>query len=282
MVGVIVLFWAGFGKTCGIAYEDNSYEIEPDDDSLPAQSVEPSQQSSTSTRSSACPEGMQHIVGEFCEQRELVCLKYIDTKGSCLKYNHKTKKCEKKREPIICAEWKKPTKCKGKTVHKDFCMDTYEYPNKKGELPMTNLSFNKAQEIAKKEGKRLCTNSEWTFAAEGEEGRPYPFGDGYHRDSSLCNIDNEWRDYSKLTFAELDQRVPSGSFPQCRSSFGVYDMSGNVDEAIVNESGKPFKSGFMGGHWAKGARNASRPITKVHNESFSFYEIGTRLCKDSQ
>ncbi len=33
----------------------------------------------------------------------------------------------------------------------------------------------------------------------------------------------------------LDQRVPSGSMDRCVSPFGVHDMTGNVDEWVVNE-----------------------------------------------
>jgi len=73
--------------------------------------------------------------------------------------------------------------------------------------------------------------------------------------------------------------VLSGSKEQCVSDWGVYDMPGNVDEWVVNESGKPFVSGLMGGH-VFGVRNASRPMTDAHGPTFSWYETGTRCCSD--
>ena len=81
--------------------------------------------------------------------------------------------------------------------------------------------------------------------------------------------------------AWLDQRVSSGSMP-CISPYGVYDMTGNVDEWVINSSGHPYKSGLMGGHWVRGARNRCRPETVAHAESTVFYEIGGRCCKDIQ
>jgi sulfatase modifying factor 1 len=73
--------------------------------------------------------------------------------------------------------------------------------------------------------------------------------------------------------------VPSGSLPNCVSSTGVYDMSGNIDEFVINESGRPYKSSLVGGH-ILGVRNKSRPSTDGHNEYFKWYETGTRLCAD--
>ena len=63
------------------------------------------------------------------------------------------------------------------------------------------------------------------------------------------------------------------------SPYGVYDMTGNVDEWVVNESGKPYKSGLKGGYWGP-VRDRCRPMTTVHAEGFSFYQIGFRCCSD--
>src|SRR5690242_10762897 len=68
----------------------------------------------------ACPAGMILIDGDYCTSLELSC-----KKSWYAKWNDKT----------ICEEFEEPSKCTGKTVHKRFCIDTYEYPNKKGERP---------------------------------------------------------------------------------------------------------------------------------------------------
>jgi hypothetical protein len=56
-------------------------------------------------------------------------------------------------------------------------------------------------------------------------------------------------------------------------------MTGNVDEWVVNESGKPYQSGLKGGYWGP-VRTRCRPMTTVHGEDFSFYQIGFRCCSD--
>ena len=80
--------------------------------------------------------------------------------------------------------------------------------------------------------------------------------------------------------SRLDQREASGENPLCASPYGVMDMTGNVDEWVVNESGKPYKSGLKGGYWGP-VRDRCRPMTTAHNERFAFYQIGFRCCKDA-
>ena len=132
--------------------------------------------------------------------------------------------------------------------------------------------------------KRLCAKSEWTFACEGPDIRPYPYGDGYHRDPTACNFDNE--QVVNVMTDTREKRIldgmlqPSGKNPRCVSPFGVHDMVGNIDEFVVNESGRPYKSGLVGGH-VFGVRNACRPMTPGHNEFFAWYETGGRCCRDS-
>jgi formylglycine-generating enzyme len=65
------------------------------------------------------------------------------------------------------------------------------------------------------------------------------------------------------------------------SPFGVHDMTGNVDEWVVNESGHPYKSGLKGGYWGP-VRTRCRPMTTAHYEEFIFYQIGFRCCGDIQ
>jgi formylglycine-generating enzyme required for sulfatase activity len=122
---------------------------------------------------------------------------------------------------------------------------------------------------------------------------PYPYGEGYVRDASACNIDKPyvWPHAEKLydpktsveELARLDQREPSGSRAACVSPYGVHDMVGNVDEWVVNESqaGHPFKSGLKGGYWGP-VRTRCRPMTTAHEETFRYYQIGFRCCGDAR
>ncbi|HWL88353.1 MAG TPA: SUMF1/EgtB/PvdO family nonheme iron enzyme, partial [Polyangiaceae bacterium] len=136
-------------------------------------------------------------------------------------------------------------------------------------------------------GKRLCGESEWTLACEGAERLPYPYG--LERDAEACNIDKPHPEPDEKLIADprtrdaevarLDQRDPSGFREACVSPYGVHDMTGNVDEWVVNESGHPYKSGLKGGYWGP-VRTRCRPMTTAHNETFVYYQIGFRCCAD--
>ncbi len=63
---------------------------------------------------------------------------------------------------------------------------------------MIYVSWYEAKSLCERSGKRLCTEEEWTFACEGEEATPYPYG--YVRSDTKCVIDKPWFPYypSKL------------------------------------------------------------------------------------
>lgn len=168
-----------------------------------------------------------------------------------------------------------------------FCIDRFEYPNRKGEYPIVLLDWHEAGGLCKAQGKRLCTEDEWTFACEGEEALPYPYG--YVRDAEACIADKPWRRFrgswavsgraSDATKRELDdlwQGLPSGSQPKCKSPFGVYDMTGNVDE--WTRATKPGRVSILkGGYWGP-VRTRCRPSTRAHGETHVFYQEGVRCC----
>src|SRR5262245_11964133 len=122
----------------------------------------------------------------------------------------------------------------------DFCVDRYEYPNRRGEYPIAMVAWHEAEALCAEQGKRLCDEAEWTFSCEGEEAMPYPYG--YARDPEACVVDRPWRAYNPkalfprempsagIEIARLWQAVPSGARERCVSPFGVHDLTGNVDE----------------------------------------------------
>jgi len=178
-----------------------------------------------------------------------------------------------------------------KTRTMNFCVDKYEYPNVAGQNPAVSVTWDNSQALCAKEEKRLCTEDEWTFACEGPEARPYPYG--YSRDDKACNIDKQWimfrpeqlssNDTSKVT-AELErlwQGEPSGSREGCVSVFGVHDMTGNIDEWTVSTQTGGNKTILKGGYWSR-VRTRCRPSTRNHNEMHQFYQQGFRCCQDSR
>ncbi len=226
---------------------------------------------------SACPTDMKLVDGTYCTEVEQKCLKSWHDKS-----NDKT----------ICEEFEPKTTCIGERVKKRYCIDTYEWPNVKGERPEVMNRFHQAQVKCAAVGKRLCTESEWTMACEGPEMTPYPYG--YVRDASKCNGDHPWdgpnmdkvaeRDPGEL--ARLWKGVRSGSQPSCISAFGVADMPANADEIASNEQ-KPgskrakFDSVTTGGPWYKGVRNQCRPKIYTHDEGFYYYYLSFRCCAEA-
>jgi formylglycine-generating enzyme len=231
-----------------------------------------------------CPELMLEVHGLFCTDLMHRC-----TKGGATSSGEDTNE----PEPFYCDVYQPGfAKCLGKEEPKRFCIDEYEYPNEPGAIPMVMVSWYEARRRCELQGKRLCGDDEWTLACEGPERLPYPYG--WIRDSTACNIDHPWirPDDGILgsdtaspadVQAEVDRlskRVAAGSMPRCRSPYGVFDMTGNVDEWVVNVTlhAKPYASAFMGGHWVRGARNRCRPVTANHDEKTVYYAEGFRCC----
>jgi sulfatase modifying factor 1 len=220
-----------------------------------------------------CPPDMVEVNGSYCPAVEQICTDFISEQRD------------------RCGEFRATVRCMGATTPKTFCIDRYEYPNRVGILPTLGVTWEDAGKLCAAEGRRLCTDSEWTLACEGNEMRPYPYG--FKRDSRACNIDKPYIVPNESAYADparraaeakrLDQSEPSGSRSACVSPFGVYDMTGNVDEWVFNEHGStkaaPYVSGLKGGYWGP-VRNRCRPMTVDHNQWHFGYQIGFRCCAD--
>ena len=172
-----------------------------------------------------------------------------------------------------------------------FCIDPYEWPNRIGSPPWIMVTWHEAQDLCESKGKRLCTEEEWTFACEGEDALPYPYG--YERNSNTCNIDKPWKVYNSSALLprgteacgnELDrlwQGHVSGVDKQCVSPFGVYDMTGNIDEWTTASRPSKYPSILKGGYWGP-VRTRCRPSTRNHRPDHTFYQQGFRCCADAK
>lgn len=170
-----------------------------------------------------------------------------------------------------------------------FCIDPYEWPNKVGAAPWIMVTWNEAADLCESKGKRLCTEDEWTFACEGEDVLPYPYG--YERDSDKCNIDRQWVLYNGSVMLprgteqcgaemwRLWKGHASGADAQCVSPFGVHDMTGNIDEWTVASRPSKHPSILKGGYWGP-VRTRCRPSTRNHYPNHAFYQQGFRCCGD--
>ncbi len=233
----------------------------------------------------ACSEGMVEVRGQMKDDaghwfgvdglQQLTCKRWVSRKF-----------------PERCAEydataWQvRSRSLKTRPMH--YCIDRFEYPNRVGAHPIVMVDWHEASALCAGEGKRLCTEDEWTFACEGEEATPYPYG--FARDPAACVVDKPWRPWGRFgkrssltTLLELDklwQGEPSGSRPGCRSAMGVYDLTGNVDEWTRSSRPGERPSVLKGGYWGP-VRARCRPATKAHNQSHRFYQQGLRCCGDA-
>jgi Sulfatase-modifying factor enzyme 1 len=219
---------------------------------------------------SACPEGMVLVEGDYCTKVEHKCL---------------VEWWAPQNRKRVCEQFEEKATCVGKRVKKRYCIDKFAWPNVEGARPEVMNTFYQAQVKCAAAGKRMCTESEWNFACEGPDMKPFPHG--WVRDPKKCNGDHKWdspnmkkvgrRDGREL--ARLWRGVPSGSQPECVSDFGVHDLPSNNDEVVSGESHKAkFNSVNTGGPWYSGVRNQCRPKIYTHEEGFYYYFLGFRCC----
>ena len=124
------------------------------------------------------------------------------------------------------------------------CIDVFEFPNKPCELPLVWTAPVQAKVICELQGKRLCSQEEWTLACNGDPdgGKPRKFAYGDEMDLTLCNTDKPAATYGPGCVPDsatsawktcATNTEPAGAFPRCRSRFGVFDQHGNVAEIMA-------------------------------------------------
>lgn len=126
------------------------------------------------------------------------------------------------RYPVTHAQFKKFIDASGyrpKDAH-NFLRDWVDGAPRKGweKKPVTWVSIEDARAYAAWAGKRLPHEWEWQYAAQGTDGRLYPWG-------------NDWNTSNMPTQSkEREMPVPANvdAHPQGASPFGVMDLVGNV------------------------------------------------------
>jgi sulfatase modifying factor 1 len=196
-------------------------------------------------RPTSCPSGMVLVDGDYCTELELTC-----KKSWYAKWNDKT----------ICEEFEQPSKCIGNRRCTSASASTpTSTPTRRGNAPARDVRLPHAQHLCAAEGKRVCTETEWTMACEGPEYKPYPTGTrAIRRLATATALTSSppsrprregrpvhgvrlegLRRFSGPEIERLWQGVESGSQPECVSDYGVWDMPGNADELASSETPEP-------------------------------------------
>ncbi|HTX98688.1 MAG TPA: SUMF1/EgtB/PvdO family nonheme iron enzyme [Bacteroidota bacterium] len=102
--------------------------------------------------------------------------------------------------------------------------------------PVVWVSLDDARAYAQWAGKRLPTDVEWQYAAQGTDGREYPWGNAF--DSTRCN----WH---------AGHPTAVDAYPSGKSPFGVEDLVGNVWQLTddVYDDGSYVCVMMRGGSW---------------------------------
>jgi len=221
---------------------------------------------------SACPAQMVLVEGSYCTEVRHTCEHWLD---------------DEKLPFARCGRYAGQARCVGKRIPKRFCIDRFESseaaPNALSGtevLPLNHQSFQLAGQHCAKLGKRLCTESEWTFACEGEDMLPYPYG---VTREAVCNQDRpDLYENNPRRRILRDLRVPNDPDSRCVSPFGVVNMVGNLDEPVLRETGRQpkFNNALKGGWWMAG-RNRCRPATTAHDDYYKDIQVGVRCCAES-
>jgi hypothetical protein len=150
-------------------------------------------------------------------------------------------------------------------THTNYCVDRYEFPNRIGENPATDIAWEDAQQSCEKAGKRLCTDIEWERACRSNYNFTYPYGNNYEK--KKCNTDT--RKAQKI-----------GNDVDCKSHELVYDMSGNVNEWVGdNWDNNIANKVIRGGGWNSAEENSRCTLRYSNSPDTKSESIGFRCCK---
>jgi len=186
-----------------------------------------------------------------------------------------------------------------------------------GKFPQAYINRLEAELACKNAGKRLCTVSEWYRACRGRPPSRFPYGPRVER--TRCNHykghllskmfgsnPRNWK-YEQFNDPRLDQEPGflsrTGEYAGCASSYGVFDMVGNLHEwvsdkvdsslpnkvplveSIMKKLEKNFGHGvFMGGFYSTTDEHGPgcEFTTIGHEPRYHDYSTGFRCCADAR
>lgn len=156
--------------------------------------------------------------------------------------------------------------------------DKRTFPESMANHPVVMVSYKDAlvyckwcsekEGLKEDEAYRLPTEEEWEKAARGNDGRGYPWGDGF--DKGKCNT-NE---------SGISKTTPVGNYPQGASPYGCQDMAGNVWEWMDSWYDKDKDARVLrGGSWGDTQGDACCAYRYDINPDSRLNIIGFRLSR---
>lgn len=139
--------------------------------------------------------------------------------------------------PVTNARYKK---CASSGECKKPLFTTWYDNSTYANYPVVYVNWKQSNVYCKWAGKRLPTEAEWEKSARGEQGNVYLWGNAWSENK--CNTFT-YKMLLQVQTASMEQimhkisnpnkgTTPVGSFKDCISSYGVYDMAGNVWEWV--------------------------------------------------
>jgi formylglycine-generating enzyme required for sulfatase activity len=117
-------------------------------------------------------------------------------------------------------------------------------------------------------GKRLCSQSEFTLSCGGAGGQSYPYGVSYN--ANTCNGVDSW---PQPEDASMDT---AGGNPGCVRE-DVYDLSGNLEEWVIEQSGQGV---ICGGGYLDPASELTCSACSSDSQTQVLDMRGFRCCDD--
>ncbi|HAJ80414.1 MAG TPA: hypothetical protein DCO75_11665 [Fibrobacteres bacterium] len=150
-----------------------------------------------------------------------------------------------------------------------FCIDKYEWPNKKGQIPDRQMTREEAIKKCNEAGKHLCTGNEWERACAGEDKINFPRSNAPATQN--CNAIGNKEFTNKI--------APSGSFTDCKSPSGAFDMNGNVAEWTSDAATDKENAYVYGGSWHNNIADAGCSSKLTLDKNTGYFYVGFRCCK---